>query len=38
MLAAARRTYQAAGFTLASEHPEYAFGHHMKSQTWSRAL
>jgi DNA-binding MarR family transcriptional regulator/GNAT superfamily N-acetyltransferase len=38
MLAGARRTYQSAGFTLASEHPEYAFGHHMMSQTWSRPL
>jgi GNAT superfamily N-acetyltransferase len=37
-LAAARRVYQAAGFTLASEHQDYAFGHHMTSQTWSRPL
>jgi DNA-binding MarR family transcriptional regulator/GNAT superfamily N-acetyltransferase len=38
ILAAARRIYQAAGFTLASEHQDYAFGHHMMSQTWSRPL
>jgi DNA-binding MarR family transcriptional regulator/GNAT superfamily N-acetyltransferase len=38
MLAAARRIYQAAGFTLESEHSEEAFGHSMMSQTWSRAL
>jgi DNA-binding MarR family transcriptional regulator/GNAT superfamily N-acetyltransferase len=37
-LAAARRIYQAAGFTLDSEHPEAAFGQHMMSQTWSRPL
>jgi GNAT superfamily N-acetyltransferase len=33
-LAAARRIYQAAGFTLVSEHAEEAFGHQMMSQTW----
>jgi DNA-binding MarR family transcriptional regulator/GNAT superfamily N-acetyltransferase len=38
VLAAARRVYQAAGFTLASEHEDCAFGHHMTSQTWSRRL
>ena len=37
-LAAARRVYQAAGFTLDSEHPEDAFGQHMMCQTWSRPL
>jgi DNA-binding MarR family transcriptional regulator/GNAT superfamily N-acetyltransferase len=37
-LAAARQVYQAAGFTLDSEHPERAFGHQMMSQTWSRPL
>jgi DNA-binding MarR family transcriptional regulator/GNAT superfamily N-acetyltransferase len=37
-LAAARQVYQAAGFTLDSEHPEDAFGQRMMSQTWSRAL
>jgi GNAT superfamily N-acetyltransferase len=37
-LAAARRVYQAAGFTLASEHADDAFGHRMMSQTWSRPL
>jgi GNAT superfamily N-acetyltransferase len=37
-LAAARRIYQAAGFTLDSEHPEDAYGQHMTCQTWSRPL
>jgi len=37
-LAAARTVYQAAGFTLASEHPDDAFGYRMMSQTWSRPL
>jgi GNAT superfamily N-acetyltransferase len=37
-LAAARKVYQAAGFTLASEYPDDAFGHPMMSQTWSRPL
>jgi DNA-binding MarR family transcriptional regulator/GNAT superfamily N-acetyltransferase len=37
-LAAARRIYQAAGFTLDREHEEDAFGHQMMCQTWSRAL
>jgi DNA-binding MarR family transcriptional regulator/GNAT superfamily N-acetyltransferase len=38
-LAAARRIYQAAGFTLASEHhDDKAFGYPMMSQTWSRPL
>jgi DNA-binding MarR family transcriptional regulator/GNAT superfamily N-acetyltransferase len=37
-LGAARRVYQAAGFTLDGEHQEDAFGQHMKSQTWSRPL
>jgi DNA-binding MarR family transcriptional regulator/GNAT superfamily N-acetyltransferase len=37
-LAAARRVYQAAGFTLDREHPEDAFGQHMMCQTWSRPL
>src|SRR6185437_2174996 len=37
-LAAARRVYQAAGFTLDHEHPEDAFGQHMMCQTWSRDL
>jgi DNA-binding MarR family transcriptional regulator/GNAT superfamily N-acetyltransferase len=37
-LAAARRVYQAAGFTLDSEHQEEAFGQRMMSQTWSRSL
>jgi DNA-binding MarR family transcriptional regulator/GNAT superfamily N-acetyltransferase len=37
-LAAARKVYQAAGFTLASEHPDEAFGDRMMSQTWCRPL
>jgi len=37
-LVAARHVYQAAGFTLDSEHPEDAFGQHVTSQTWSRPL
>jgi GNAT superfamily N-acetyltransferase len=37
-LAAARRVYQAAGFTLDSEYPQEAFGQRMTSQTWSRPL
>ena len=37
-LAAARKVYQAAGFTLTSEEPDDAFGHRMTSQTWSRRL
>jgi GNAT superfamily N-acetyltransferase len=37
-LVAARHVYQAAGFTLDSEHPEDAFGQRMMSQTWSRPL
>jgi DNA-binding MarR family transcriptional regulator/GNAT superfamily N-acetyltransferase len=37
-LAAARRVYQAAGFTLTSEHLDDAFGQRMMSQTWSRPL
>ena len=37
-LAAARKVYRAAGFSLTSEHPDDAFGHRMMSQTWSRSL
>jgi DNA-binding MarR family transcriptional regulator/GNAT superfamily N-acetyltransferase len=37
-LSAARRVYQATGFTLDSEHPEEAFGQRMMCQTWSRDL
>jgi DNA-binding MarR family transcriptional regulator/GNAT superfamily N-acetyltransferase len=37
-LAAARKVYQAAGFTLTSEYSDNAFGHQMMSQTWSRDL
>jgi DNA-binding MarR family transcriptional regulator/GNAT superfamily N-acetyltransferase len=37
-LAAARRIYTAAGFTLVSAEPDDAFGQQMMSQTWSRPL
>jgi len=37
-LAAARMVYQAAGFALASEHLDDAFGQRMMSQTWSSSL
>lgn len=37
-LAAARRIYQAAGFSLDSEHPEEAFGQPLTAQSWSRPL
>jgi DNA-binding MarR family transcriptional regulator/GNAT superfamily N-acetyltransferase len=37
-LVAARRVYQAAGFTLDSEHPEEAFGQRIMCQAWSRSL
>ena len=37
-LTAARKVYQAAGFTLTTEHSDNAFGHQMMSQTWSRDL
>jgi GNAT superfamily N-acetyltransferase len=37
-LAAARKVYKAAGFTLACEYPDDSFGHSMMSQTWSRRL
>jgi DNA-binding MarR family transcriptional regulator/GNAT superfamily N-acetyltransferase len=37
-LAAARKVYKEAGFTLASEYPDDSFGHSMMSQTWSRRL
>jgi GNAT superfamily N-acetyltransferase len=37
-LVAARRVYQAAGFSLDAEHPEQAFGQRMNCQTWSRPL
>jgi DNA-binding MarR family transcriptional regulator/GNAT superfamily N-acetyltransferase len=37
-LAAARRVYQAAGFTLDSERPELAFGQQRTGQSWSRPL
>ena len=37
-LAAARRIYQAAGFTLDHEHPEDAYGQRLTAQSWSRPL
>jgi DNA-binding MarR family transcriptional regulator/GNAT superfamily N-acetyltransferase len=37
-LAAARRIYQAAGFRLASETPERAYGHDLVAETWDLAL
>jgi DNA-binding MarR family transcriptional regulator/GNAT superfamily N-acetyltransferase len=37
-LAAARKVYKAAGFSLVSEYPDDAFGYQMMSQTWSRPL
>jgi DNA-binding MarR family transcriptional regulator/GNAT superfamily N-acetyltransferase len=37
-LAAARRVYKAAGFTLVSEHADEAFGHQMMSQAWRLGL
>jgi hypothetical protein len=37
-LAAARRIYQAAGFTLDREHQEQAFGQQLTGQSWSRPL
>jgi DNA-binding MarR family transcriptional regulator/GNAT superfamily N-acetyltransferase len=37
-LAAARRIYRAAGFTLDSEHPEEAYGQQLTGQSWSRPL
>ncbi|MEV5409159.1 helix-turn-helix domain-containing GNAT family N-acetyltransferase [Thermopolyspora sp. NPDC052614] len=38
VLADARRVYQRAGFRLAEEQPEHAFGKDLVSQTWSRDL
>ena len=37
-LTAARRIYQAAGFTLDHEHQEEAFGQRLTAQSWSRPL
>ena len=37
-LAAARRIYQAAGFTLDTEQPEEAYGQQVTGQSWSRRL
>jgi DNA-binding MarR family transcriptional regulator/GNAT superfamily N-acetyltransferase len=38
VLADARRIYQAAGFTLVSEHRERSYGHDLNAQTWARSL
>jgi GNAT superfamily N-acetyltransferase len=38
VLAAARRIYQAAGFTLDGQEPHHSFGHDLIGQTWSRSL
>src|SRR6516164_9890811 len=38
VLADARRIYQAAGFTLVSEHREHSYGHDLNAQTWARSL
>ena len=37
-LTAARRIYQAAGFTLAAEGRHHSFGHDLTEQTWTRDL
>ena len=38
VLAAARRIYERAGFTLTSQAPHHAFGHDLVEQTWSLSL
>jgi DNA-binding MarR family transcriptional regulator/GNAT superfamily N-acetyltransferase len=38
VLAAARRIYEAAGFTLAKEYRHHSFGHDLVGQIWSRDL
>jgi GNAT superfamily N-acetyltransferase len=38
VLVSARRIYQGAGFTLASEEPEYSYGHDLIAQLWERCL
>ncbi|HUA79068.1 MAG TPA: helix-turn-helix domain-containing GNAT family N-acetyltransferase [Dyella sp.] len=38
VLVSARRIYQAAGFSLASEKPHHSFGHDLVGQIWTREL
>ena len=38
VLVAARRIYQAIGFTLAEEEPHHSFGHDLVGQSWTLAL
>ncbi len=38
VLVAARRIYQAFGFTLAEEEPHHSFGHDLVGQSWTLAL